>query len=100
MHMVLTGATITAKEAEAAGLVAFVHADDKVVEEAIKTGETNNNRTMTINSPLKPPKCPNVIAQTIASLSNPVIAMAKESVNQGERHACGEFFTGDDLFIK
>ena len=44
MYMVLTGATITAKEAEAAGLVAFVYPDNKVVEEAIKTGKTDNSQ--------------------------------------------------------
>jgi enoyl-CoA hydratase/carnithine racemase len=37
--MVLTGELITAKEAERAGLVAFVYPDDKVLDEAIKTGK-------------------------------------------------------------
>lgn len=43
MHMVLTGATITAREAEAAGLVAFVYPDEKLVEEAVKTGTLHNS---------------------------------------------------------
>jgi len=58
--MILTGEPISAKEAEAAGLVAKVFPVDKLVEEAINT------------------------AKRIASFSPPVIAMAKEAVNQAE----------------
>jgi enoyl-CoA hydratase/carnithine racemase len=38
MHMVLTGETISAAEAEAAGLVAKIFPADKVIDEAIRTG--------------------------------------------------------------
>ncbi|PAV16911.1 enoyl- hydratase [Pyrrhoderma noxium] len=59
MEMILTGEPITAQEAFSAGLVAKVFPGDQLLDEAIKT------------------------AQKIASLSQPVIAMAKEAVNQG-----------------
>lgn len=39
MDMILTGEPISAKEAEAAGLVAKIFPVDKVVEEAINTGQ-------------------------------------------------------------
>ncbi|KAJ1675634.1 putative enoyl-CoA hydratase, mitochondrial [Spiromyces aspiralis] len=58
MEMVLTGnAKLTAKEAEAAGLVARIFPIESLVEEAIK------------------------IAQEIASKSQPSVQMAKEAVN-------------------
>jgi len=60
MEMILTGNTITAQEAEKAGLVAKVFPADEVLQQAIAT------------------------AKRIASLSQPVIAMAKEAVNQAE----------------
>ncbi|KIJ61104.1 hypothetical protein HYDPIDRAFT_116359 [Hydnomerulius pinastri MD-312] len=60
MHMILTGDTIKADEAEAAGLVAKIFDDQETVKEAIET------------------------AQKIASFSAPVIAMAKEAVNEAE----------------
>ncbi|KAI5117921.1 hypothetical protein M0805_002000 [Coniferiporia weirii] len=60
MEMILTGDTISAQDAEKAGLVSKIFPVDRVVTEAIKTG------------------------QRIASLSTPVIAMAKEAVNQAE----------------
>ncbi|EJC98160.1 enoyl-CoA hydratase [Fomitiporia mediterranea MF3/22] len=60
MDMILTGEPITAQEAEKAGLVARVLPEERVVPEAIET------------------------AKHIASLSAPVIAMAKEAVNQAE----------------
>jgi len=60
MHMVLTGETMSAKEAEAAGLVAKVLPADKVLDAAIDS------------------------AQTIASYSSPIVVMAKEAVNHAE----------------
>jgi enoyl-CoA hydratase len=60
MHMCLTGDTMDAKEAEAAGLVAKVLPKDQVLKFVIET------------------------AQKIASYSAPVVRMAKESVNQAE----------------
>lgn len=60
MHMILTGETISAKEAEAAGLVAKVLPIEQVFSEALKT------------------------AGKIASFSAPIVAMAKEAVNEAE----------------
>ncbi|KAG1761054.1 ClpP/crotonase-like domain-containing protein [Suillus occidentalis] len=60
MHMILTGETISAKEAEAAGLVAKVLPADQVLVVAMET------------------------ATKIASFSAPVLAMAKEAVNEAE----------------
>ncbi|KAF9228437.1 ClpP/crotonase [Gyrodon lividus] len=60
MHMILTGETMKAAEAEAAGLVAKVFYDQETVTRAIET------------------------AQKIASFSAPVVAMAKEAVNEAE----------------
>ncbi|KAH7924954.1 ClpP/crotonase [Leucogyrophana mollusca] len=60
MHMILTGETINAAEAEASGLVAKILPVDKVLGAAIET------------------------AQKIASFSAPVVAMAKEAVNEAE----------------
>lgn len=60
MHMILTGETISAKEAEEAGLVAKVFPTDQVFSAALKT------------------------ASKIASFSAPVVAMAKEAVNEAE----------------
>ncbi|KAJ1652873.1 hypothetical protein IWQ61_006886 [Dispira simplex] len=59
MEMVLTGSwNLNAEEAERVGLVSKVFPADQVVDEAVKTGNK------------------------IASLSQPIIQMAKESVNQ------------------
>lgn len=57
MELVLTGDRITAKEAQAAGLVSKVFPTDVLVSEAIKT------------------------AEKIAKKSKPIVAMAKEAVN-------------------
>eukprot|EP01111_Echinosteliopsis_oligospora_P015088 TRINITY_DN584_c0_g2_i1.p1 TRINITY_DN584_c0_g2~~TRINITY_DN584_c0_g2_i1.p1 ORF type:complete len:304 (-),score=113.01 TRINITY_DN584_c0_g2_i1:31-909(-) len=57
MEMVLTGNPITAKEAEAYGLVSRVVASSETVNEAVK------------------------LASQIASLSQPIVAIAKEAVN-------------------
>jgi enoyl-CoA hydratase/carnithine racemase len=57
MEMVLTGDRISATEAEKAGLVARVFPKEQTLEQTIK------------------------IAQKIASFSQPVVALAKESVN-------------------
>lgn len=57
MELVLTGDQITAEEAERAGLVARVYPAEKLLEEVIKK------------------------ASKIASLSKPVVALAKECVN-------------------
>ena len=57
MEMVLTGDRISAAEAEKAGLVARVFPKEQTLEQTIK------------------------IAQKIASFSQPVVALAKESVN-------------------
>ena len=57
MEMCLTGIQITAQEALAAGLVARVYPVDQLLNEAIK------------------------MAETIANLSQPVVALCKESVN-------------------
>ena len=58
MDLVLTGRTMDAQEAERSGLVARVVPADKLMEEAMK------------------------VAQTIASMSLPVVMVAKESVNR------------------
>lgn len=58
MELVLTGNSMTAVDAERAGLVARVFPKDKLVEESVK------------------------IASKIASLSKPIVAMAKEAVNR------------------
>lgn len=60
MHMILTGETISAKDAEAAGLVAKVLPVDEVFNAALDT------------------------ATKIANFSAPVVAMAKEAVNEAE----------------
>merc|ERR1719161_3082542 len=60
MEWVLTGARFSAAQAEAAGLVSRVIADDKLVEEAI------------------------AMAEKIASFSTPVAQMAKECVNRSQ----------------
>lgn len=57
MHMCLTGDMINAKEAEAYGLVAKVSNEGEVIDDAIE------------------------IAQKIASMSQPVVRLIKESVN-------------------
>jgi len=57
MEMVLTGRQITAVEAEKAGLVSAVVPGDKLLEHALS------------------------IARSIASLSKPIVALAKEAVN-------------------
>ncbi|KAK2160606.1 hypothetical protein LSH36_129g01111 [Paralvinella palmiformis] len=66
MEMVLTGGRISAQEAEKAGLVSKVFPVDKVLEEAIKTGEK------------------------IASLSPIVVRMAKEAVLASFEHSLRE----------
>jgi len=60
MHMILTGENMSAAEAEKAGLVAKVLPVDEVLPAAIKA------------------------ATTIACYSRPVVAMAKEAVNEAE----------------
>ena len=60
MEMVLTGNPISAQEAEKAGLVARVFPPDQLVDEAVKT------------------------AEKIASQSQIIVQMAKESVNACE----------------
>ncbi|KIJ05582.1 enoyl-CoA hydratase [Paxillus involutus ATCC 200175] len=60
MDMILTGGTMKSAEAEAAGLVAKIFDDEETVTRAIET------------------------AQKIASFSAPVVAMAKEAVNEAE----------------
>ena len=57
MELILTGRTISAVEAEKAGLVARIVAADELLEDALKT------------------------AATIAGMSLPVVMMAKEAVN-------------------
>jgi len=66
MEMVLTGNPITAVEAEKAGLVSRVVPADKTLDEALK------------------------IANQIASLSQPIVAIAKESVNAAYEHTLAE----------
>ncbi len=58
MEMILTGRMMAAEEAERAGLVSRVVAADEVVDEALK------------------------VAERIADMSIPVVAMAKEAVNR------------------
>jgi len=58
MEMVLSGRSMSAQDAEKAGLVSRVVPDDQVLPEAIK------------------------LAETIAALSKPVVAIAKEAVNR------------------
>ncbi|KAG1761053.1 ClpP/crotonase-like domain-containing protein [Suillus occidentalis] len=60
MHMILTGETISAKEAEAAGLVTKVLPADQVLDAAVET------------------------ATKMASFSAPVVAMVKKAVNKAE----------------
>ncbi|KIK37826.1 hypothetical protein CY34DRAFT_809982 [Suillus luteus UH-Slu-Lm8-n1] len=60
MNMILTGETISAKEAEAAGLVTKVLPADQVLDAALET------------------------ATKIASFSAPVVAMAKKAANKAE----------------
>jgi len=58
MELILTGSNMTAREAELAGLVSRVVPDDEVLNEAVK------------------------VAEKIAALSKPVVALAKEAVNR------------------
>ncbi|KAF6002370.1 putative enoyl-CoA hydratase, mitochondrial [Cyanidiococcus yangmingshanensis] len=60
MEMILSGRRISAKEAEEWGLVSAIHANDKVVAAALET------------------------AGKIASLSQPIVQMAKAAVNAAE----------------
>ncbi|KZS93552.1 enoyl-CoA hydratase/isomerase [Sistotremastrum niveocremeum HHB9708] len=60
MHMILTGDSLSAKEAESSGLVAKIFPADKLLDEAIAE------------------------ARKIASYSGPIVAMAKEAVNAAE----------------
>jgi len=66
MEMVLTGNPITAQEAEKAGLVSKVVPPEQTLEAALK------------------------IANQIASLSKPIVAIAKESVNASFEHTLAE----------
>eukprot|EP00301_Raphidiophrys_heterophryoidea_P024410 c7919_g1_i1.p1 GENE.c7919_g1_i1~~c7919_g1_i1.p1 ORF type:complete len:286 (+),score=72.23 c7919_g1_i1:45-902(+) len=66
MDMILTGRRMNATEAEAAGLVSRVVEADKLVDEAVKT------------------------AQTIASFSQPIAAMAKDCVNRAYESSLAE----------
>ncbi|EUC53686.1 enoyl-CoA hydratase [Rhizoctonia solani AG-3 Rhs1AP] len=66
MHMVLTGESMKADEAEQAGLVAKVVSPEKTLEVAIAAGAA------------------------MASMSRPVLLMAKESVNRAEDLALSE----------
>lgn len=59
MHMVLTGESISADEAEQAGLVAKIVPPEKTLDIAVAAGSA------------------------MASMSRPVLLMAKESVNRG-----------------
>lgn len=60
MHMVLTGESMKADEAEQVGLVAKVVPPEKTLEVAIAAGDA------------------------MATMSRPVLLMAKESVNRGK----------------
>lgn len=60
MHVILTGESFDAKEAEKAGLVAKIYPDDQVLTKAIEH------------------------AQTMANYSEQVVTMAKEAVNQAQ----------------
>jgi hypothetical protein len=62
MHMVLTGESMKADEAEQAGLVAKIVPPEKTLEVAIAAGAA------------------------MASMSRPVLLMAKESVSRGVWH--------------
>jgi enoyl-CoA hydratase/carnithine racemase len=44
MHMILTGESISAKDAEKAGLVAKIYPDDQVLTKAIEHGKSKVNR--------------------------------------------------------
>ena len=66
MEWILTGKRFTAAEAERAGLVSRVVPSDKLMEEAIK------------------------LAEEIASLSGPVVQMAKECVNRAQEGSLTE----------
>lgn len=66
MEMVLTGNPITAQEAEKAGLVSRVVPPDQTLEVALK------------------------VANQIAALSKPIVAIAKESVNASYEHTLKE----------
>lgn len=66
MEMVLTGNPITAQEAEKAGLVSRVVPPEQTLEVALK------------------------VANQIASLSKPIVAIAKESVNASYEHTLAE----------
>ncbi|CAE6522810.1 unnamed protein product [Rhizoctonia solani] len=66
MHMVLTGESMKADEAEQAGLVAKIVSPEKTLEVAIAAGAA------------------------MASMSRPVLLMAKESVNRAEDLALSE----------
>jgi enoyl-CoA hydratase/carnithine racemase len=50
MHMILTGESIDAKEAEKAGLVAKIYPDDQVLTKAIEHGEGQRTRELAHDS--------------------------------------------------
>lgn len=71
MELILTGNNLSAHDAEKAGLVSRVVAPDQTVDEAVKVGNT------------------------IASYSQPIVAMAKEAVN-----AAGELPLSEGLRLE
>jgi len=66
MELILTGSNLNAHDAEKAGLVSRVVAPDQTVEEAVKLGNT------------------------IAGYSQPIVAMAKATVNAAEELSLSE----------